>query len=170
MYFVLAENKQNLMNSLLTSFTIYSFQMKNRCTRCHQVTYRGHKANKSWNQDSDSGVQPQRVCLTVLQFTVFPSPLSNNGYRIYVNNSLVNIPGILGDKPVASKLAVVMALFKRTSVSMPWGKFFKDLITMGWGSPQDFWAFSGASRRPLTQTPAPQLTFSISCRNSYARL
>lgn len=53
---------------------------------------------------------------------------------------------------------------------MLWGKFFKALIAMGWGSPWDFWAFSGASRRPLTQTPAPQLTFSISHRNCCARL
>lgn len=158
MYLVLPENKQNLLNSLLTSFIIYSSQMRNRCTRCHQVTYRDHKANKSWNQDSKSGIQPQRVCLAVQQCVSQP-PLSNNGYRIYVNNSLVNISGILGDKPVASKLAVVMVLFKRASVSTPWGKFFKALITMGWGSPQDFWAFSGASRRPLTQTPGTTAYF-----------
>lgn len=86
-------------------------------------------------------------------------PLSNNGYRIYVNNSLVNISGNLGHKPVATKLAVVMALFKRASVSMLWGKFFKALIAMGWGSPWDFWAFSGASRRPLTQTPCTAAHF-----------
>lgn len=43
---------------------------------------------------------------------------------------------------------------------MLWGKFFKALIAMGWGSPSDFWAFPGPSRWPLTQAPAAQLTFS----------
>lgn len=61
MYLVLPENKQNLLNSLLTSFIIYSSQMKNRCTRCHQETYRSHRANKSWNQDLGSSAQPQKA-------------------------------------------------------------------------------------------------------------
>lgn len=50
-----------------------------------------------------------------------------NGGSVYINKSWVNTPRILDDKPVTTKVAVMLTLSKSLSLSVLWGKFFRNL-------------------------------------------
>lgn len=73
------------------------------------------------------------------------------------------MPRILDYNPVTTKLAIMLILSQGLSISVLWGKFFQSLSFPGGGEVP---GTSGdahqlkASRSPLTQAPAPELTVS----------